>query len=210
MPFEAFVLEVMLWMCGRMQLKDLQAEIVERLRGQSTSHDTDVLETESGPLGPASLKMAVAKLTGTTMTVCGDQSDQEPSPKISRNHQLTEEQSMVALFRPVDRFMENRFDRVLNRACRQLKSEGKDTRLLEAVMAHAEGAEMLRQESTVACAAAKGVEVQAFGENRPFLEFVSRLIEAGFFREVAEWLYENREKLLEIAKTIAAIIGIFA
>lgn len=117
---------------------------------------------------------------------------------------------MVALFRPVDRFMDNRFDRVLNRACRQLKSEGKDTRLLEAVMAHAEGAEMLRQESTVACAAAKGVEVQAFGENRPFLEFVSRLIEAGFFREVAEWLYENREKLLEIAKTIAAIIGIFA
>lgn len=117
---------------------------------------------------------------------------------------------MVAIRRPINRFMDNRMDRVLRRAIRELKEDGQDTTLLEAVMDDDEGAEMLRHEGTVSYAASQGIEVQAFGDNRPLLDFLGKLIEVGAFRKFAEWVYENREKLLEIAKTIAAIIGIFA
>lgn len=220
---EEFLLYSIRCLSERMKEHTIQLAAHARLQALSTSRDTDAPGTESGLSDPASWRMEAEKLTGTMWMDLGDHTGPEQLVKILPNHLQAEnmqpgqiiylpaeDYQMVALFRPVNRFMDNRFDRVLNRCCRLLDDDGHDTRLLKAVMADAEGAEMLRHEGTVACAAAKGVEIQAFGENRPFLEFISRLIEAGFFREVAEWFYENREKLLEIAKTIAAIIGIFA
>jgi hypothetical protein len=226
MGFEDFVLEMMLWMCGRMGLGDLQLEVAARLRERSTSHDTVAREMESGLSDHASWRMETDEPIGTMRMELGDPTDLERLLKTLPSHQLAVnmepgqiiylpqgEGEMVTYFRPIERIIENRHDRMIQQLESRLRRDGRtaDASLLSKIQENPEAMEMMRQETTVAYAHSQGIEVAAFGEqDRPFFDFLGRMIDGQVFRKFAEWVFEHKEEILELAKMIAAIIGIFA
>lgn len=223
---EEFLLYSIRCLSERMKEHTIQLAAHARLQALSTSRDTDAPGTESGLSDPASWRMETDDPIGTMKMELGDPTDLERLLKILPNHLQAEniqpgqiiylpqgETDMVATFRPIERIMDNRYDRMVRRMERQLRAEGRanDANLLAKIQENDEAMQMMRQEMTVAFARAEGVEVTAFGDqSRPFLDFIGKLFDAQFFRKFVEWAWENREMFMDLAKMIAAIIGIFA
>lgn len=109
--------------------------------------------------------------------------------------------------------MRRRQARVLARLEQMLMDDGRreDAAVISAVRRNDDAMEMFHDEATVAFARAEGLDASALEERgRPFLDFLQAMIDAQVFRKFVEYVLDNPEKFLELAKMIAAIIGVFA
>lgn len=109
--------------------------------------------------------------------------------------------------------MRRRQAKVLARVEQLFRDEGRteDAALLAAIRRNDEAMTMWNDESTAAFAKAEGIDATALEERgRPFLDFLQTMLDGQVFRKFAEWVFEHKEEILELAKMIAAIIGIFA
>ena len=189
--------------------------LIQALKGSPVElcicHDTDALTMAAGQSEHVSSSPELDALFGITSTVNGEIGDQTPLPRTSPNHQ--QNGSLNAMPGPIiERAMNRRYDRIVARLERLMIDEGRseDAAACRVLLNSEEGMEDFRAQSTAMYASACGVPVAAFGaQSRPFLDFIGKMIDGQVFRGFFEWVFEHKEEILELVKTIITIIGLF-